>query len=71
MLKAVNMMMSVFLKRLSMWNMLNCSEQAQIQKKTAYKTPKTAGVQTLMLKHPTKQLQKKSTHKTQYCKDPM
>ena len=37
--------------------MLNCAVQVQIQKyKThAYKTPKTAGVQTIMLKHPTKQ----------------
>ena len=41
--------------------MLNCAEQVQIQKyKThAYKTPKTAGVQTIMLKHPTKQSKKK------------
>ena len=40
-----------------MSNMLNCVEQMQIQKyKThAYKTPKTACVQTIMLKHPTKQ----------------
>ena len=37
--------------------MLNCAEQMQIQKyKThAYKTPKTAYVQTVLLKHPTKQ----------------
>ena len=57
--------MSVFLERLSMRNMLNCAEQLQIQKyKTlAQKTLKT-GVQTIMLKHPTKQL-KKITHKTQ------
>ena len=50
--------MSVFLERLSMWNMLSYAEQVQIQKyKThAYKTLKTAGVQTIMLKHPTKQL---------------
>ena len=36
--------------------MLNCAEQVQIQKyKTqAYKTLKTVGVQTIMLKHPTK-----------------
>ena len=27
--------MSVFLERLSMWNMLNCTEQVQVQK---YKT---------------------------------
>ena len=40
--------------------MLICAEQVQIQKyKThGYKTLKTAGVQTIMLKHPTKQLQK-------------
>ena len=40
-----------------MWNMLNCAEQVQTQKyKTnAYKTLKTAGVQTILLKHPTKQ----------------
>ena len=33
--------------------MLNCAEQVQMQKyKThAYMTPKTAGVQTIMLKH--------------------
>ena len=55
------MMMSVFLEHFSMWNMLNCAEQVQIQKyKTrAYKTPKTEGVQTIMLKHSTKQLKKK------------
>ena len=49
--------MSVFLERLSMRNMLSCAEQVQIQKyKThAYKTLKTANVQTIMLKHPTKQ----------------
>ena len=37
--------------------MLNSTEQVQIQKyKThAYKIPKTAGVQTIMLKHPTMQ----------------
>ena len=48
--------MSVFLEGLSMWNMLNCAEQVQIQKyKThAYKTLKTVGVQIIMLKHPTK-----------------
>ena len=40
--------------------MLNCAEQVQIQKyKThAYMTLKTAGVQTTMLKHSTKQLKK-------------
>ena len=39
---------------------LSCAEQVQIQKyKThAYKTPKTAGVQTIMLKHPTRRLKK-------------
>ena len=44
--------MSVFLERLSMWNMLSCAEQVQKQKyKThAYETLKTAGVQTIMLK---------------------
>ena len=48
--------MIVILERLSMWNMLSCTEQMQIQYKThAYKTPKTACVQTIMLKHPTKQ----------------
>ena len=64
--------MSIFLERLFTWNMLNCAEQVQIQKyKThAYKTLKTAGVQTIMLKHPTKQLKKKqkqqkNAHKTQ------
>ena len=56
--------------------MLSCAEQGQIQKyKThAYKTLKTADVQTIMLKHPTKQFKKKkvvehrifikATHKT-------
>ena len=49
--------MSVFLERLSMWNMLNCAEQVEKQnyKTHAYKTLKTACVQTVMLKHPTKQ----------------
>ena len=49
--------MGVFLERLSMWNMLNCTEQVQIQKYKTHvcKTPKTACVQTIMLKHPTKQ----------------
>ena len=49
--------MSIFLERPSMWNMLNCAEQVQIKKyKThAQKTPKTAGVQIIKLKHPTKQ----------------
>ena len=44
-----------------MRNMLNCAEQVQIQiyKTHAHKTPKRAGVQTIMLKHPTKQLKKK------------
>ena len=48
--------MSIFLERLFMWNMLNCTEQVQIQKyKThPYKTLKTTGVQIIMLKHPTK-----------------
>ena len=48
--------MSVFLEQLSMRNMLNCTKQVQIQKyKThAYNTLKTAGVQIIMLKHPTK-----------------
>ena len=53
--------MSVFLELLSMSNMLNCAQQGQIQKyKThAYKTLKTACVQTIMLKHPNKQLKKR------------
>ena len=56
--------MSVFLEHLSMWNMLSCAEQVQIQeyKTHAYKTLKTVGVQRIMLKHPTKH--KKNTHKT-------
>ena len=39
--------MRIFLERLSTWNMLNCTEQVQIQKyKThAYNTPKTPCVQ--------------------------
>ena len=57
--------MSVFLERLSMWNVLNCGEQVQIQKyKThAYTTLKATGVQTIMRKRPTEQLE--NTHKTQ------
>ena len=53
--------MSIFLERFSMWNMLNCAEQVQIQKyKThAYKALKTVGVQIIMLKHPAK-------HKKEY-----
>ena len=49
--------MSVFLERLFMSNMLSCAEQVHVQKyKThAYMTPKTACVQTILLKHPTKQ----------------
>ena len=41
-------------------NMLNRAEQVQIQKYEthAYKTPKTAGVQTNMIIHPTKQVKK-------------
>ena len=44
--------MSVFLQRLSMWNMLNSVEQVQIQKyKThAFKALETVGVQIIMLK---------------------
>ena len=46
----------VFLESLSTWNMLSCAEQILIQSKTyTGKTPKTARVQTIMLKHPTKQ----------------
>ena len=39
--------MSILLEHLSMWNMLNWTEQVQIQKYKmhAYKTLKTAGVQ--------------------------
>ena len=60
--------MGVFLERLSMWNMLYCAEQVQIQKyKThAYKTLKTVGVQTIMLKHPTKQLKKTPNQQQQH-----
>ena len=52
--------MSVLLEHLSMWNMLNCTEQVQVQKQKihAYKTLKTAGIQTIMLKHPNKQWKK-------------
>ena len=58
--------MSVFPDRLSMWNMLNCAEQGQMQKyiTRAYNTFKTVGVQTIMLKHPTKQLKKKQNKKS-------
>ena len=54
--------MSAFLERLSMWNMLNCAEQVQIQKYKTHmhiKTLKMVGVQIIMLKHPTK-------HKKEY-----
>ena len=59
-------MISVFLERLSKWNVLNCAKQVQIQKyKThAYKTLKTVAVQIIMLKHPAKH-KNKNTHKTQ------
>ena len=58
--------MSVFLEHFSMWIMLSCAEQVQIQKykRHAYKTLKTAGVQIIMLKHPTKH-KKMNTHETQ------
>ena len=54
---ANNVISPLGLERLSMWHMLNCAEQVPKQKyKThTYKTPKTACVQTIMLKHPTKQ----------------
>ena len=44
--------------------MLNCADHGQIQKyKThAYKTLKTAGVQMIILKHPTTQLKKNSSN---------
>ena len=53
--------MSVFLKRLSMWNVLSCAEQVQMQKYKPHadQTLKTAGVQIIMLKHPIK-------HKKEY-----
>ena len=53
--------MRVFQEHLSMWNILSCAQQVQIQKyKThAYKTLETAGVQTVMLRHPSKQFYKK------------
>ena len=70
MITIIIIIMSVFLERLFMWSMLYCAEQVQIQKyKThAYKTPKTASVQTIMLKHPTKHLQKEreNTYKPKY-----
>ena len=55
--KKIIIIMSIFLECLSKWSILNCAEQVQIQKyKThAYKTLKTAGFRTIMLKHPTKQ----------------
>ena len=60
--------MSIFLEHLSIWNMHNFAEQVQILKyKThACKTAKTADVQIVMLKHPTKQLKKKKKKKT-FC----
>ena len=66
--------MIVFLEHLSTWNMLSCSEQVQKQKyKThADKTSKTACVQTIMLKHPTRrfsvdELKKKQTENECVC----
>ena len=58
--KLIIIIMNVFLERLYMWNMLNCTEQGQILKYKAHsnKTLKTAGVQTVMLKHPAKQFKK-------------
>ena len=54
------MIMSVFLESLSMWNMLICAEQVQMKqyKTHAHKTLRAAGVQTIMLKHPTKEFRK-------------
>ena len=48
--------------------MLSCAEWVQIQKyKThAYKTPKIAGVHTIMLKHPGKQFKKNLPIKPKY-----
>ena len=53
--------MSVFLERLSMWNMLNCAEQVQIQKceAHAYKTLKTVGV-------PSNHAEASNKHKKEY-----
>ena len=46
--------------------MKHAQEQIQKYKTHAYKTLKTAGVQTIMLKHPNKQFKKNThTHKTQ------
>ena len=58
---SIIIIMSVFLERLSTWNMLNCAVQVPIQKYNthAYKTLKTVGVQITMLKHPAK-------HKKEY-----
>ena len=49
-----------------MWNMLNCTEQVQIQnyETHGYKTHKTVGAQINMLNHPAKH--KKDTHKPIY-----
>ena len=44
----------VFLECLSMWNMLNYAEQVQIPKYKTHNQNSTC-VQTIMLKHPTKQ----------------
>ena len=56
--------MSIFLERLSIWNMLNWAEQVQIQKyKThAYQTLETVCVQIIILKHPTKHIKKLWPH---------
>ena len=50
--------MIVFLEDFSMWNLLSCAEQVQVEKykaHVAYKIPKTACVQAIMLKHPATQ----------------
>ena len=64
--------MSVFLERLSMWNMLSCAEQVQLQKyKThAYMTPNTACVQTIIPKHPTHHVSKQSYPNIQHTMCP-
>ena len=53
----VMMTMIVFLERHSLWNLVSWAEQEQIQnfKTHAKKIPKTACIQTVMLKYPTKQ----------------
>ena len=57
--------MSVFLERLSMWNMLNCAEQVQIYKNTKHMHIRHSKQQVSKQSCWNIQLSIKNTHKTQ------